>query len=185
MKRALKALLGASVLAITAADIEATTVRRVANEELAREADLIVIGRAVESKPVWVDRTLATLVTVRVDETLKGPADAQVTVALPGGIDASRKFPVAVSYPGAPTMSPDEDVVLFLVAGENVGSYAVAGFSQGKFSIVEDSEGAKLVSRDLTDVQVQDTKGVSRGTRTLQRLTDFVAEIRDHVRGER
>jgi hypothetical protein len=61
----------------------------------------------------------------------------------------------------------------------------VAGFSQGKFSIVEDSQGAKLVSRDLTDVQVQDTKGVSRGTRTLQRLTDFVAEIRDHVRGER
>ena len=33
-----------------------------------------------------------TLVTIAVDETLKGDGNAALTVTLPGGVDANRKF---------------------------------------------------------------------------------------------
>jgi hypothetical protein len=131
-----------------------------------------------------VDRDLVTFVTVSVTETLKGEPLSSVTVAIPGGIDANRRFPVAVTYPGAPSLGPDEEVLLFLVNGQDVsGAFAVAGFSQGKFSVVQDAAGVKHVSRDLTTVSVMDANGVAQGTRQLERLSDFREEILGYVNG--
>ena len=85
------------------------------NQELASQAALIVIGQAGESKSHWTDdgRNLFTLVNIAVDDTLKGD-QGSITVALPGGVDAARKFPIAMTYPGAPRIFPDEEVFLFL-----------------------------------------------------------------------
>ena len=60
-----------------------------------------------------------------------------LTVGVPGGVDANRKFPIAMTYPGAPRIAPDEEVFLFLVRADDevAQSYAMTGFSQGKFSI--------------------------------------------------
>jgi hypothetical protein len=184
MKLTLSAVLGLMVLA-AAVPVDATTVRRLANEELTHEADLIVIGKALESKTQWVGRSLYTVVTVQVTEALKGEAGAQIQVALPGGRDTQRKFPIAVTYAGAPTLSRDEPVVLFLVGGRDISAYAIAGFAQGKYTIVVDEAGTKRVARDLTRVEVQDASGVSRGTRTFQPLSELVSEIRGYLERER
>jgi hypothetical protein len=183
MKRKLQAIVGTLVL-VGAATVEATTIRRLANEELTNDASLIVMGRVVESKSQWLDRNLITLATVEVSSALKGEPGQRITVALPGGIDSHRKFPVAMTYAGAPTLADNENVLLFLVRGEDlepVDAYAIEGFAQGKFSILEDAEGVKRVSRDLTRVDVQDENGVTRGTRTLQPLSEFLDEIRGHL----
>src|SRR3954447_23454044 len=82
-------------------------------DDMVKQSDAIVIGNCTETKSVWIDRNLVTLATVSVTESLKGEAST-LTVALPGGVDANRKIPVAMTYPGAPQMRPGEDVFLFL-----------------------------------------------------------------------
>jgi hypothetical protein len=150
---------------------------------MVNQSDVIAIGTVHETKSVWVDRSLVTLATVSVSETLKGTESTSLTVVLPGGVDANRKFPVAMSYPGAPRLVPDEDVFLFLNADVDYGSgYNVAGFSQGKFSIVNDQDGEPMVSRDLTKMTLQDGKGVSRGRSNATPLATFKTQVKGYLK---
>ena len=146
------------------------------------QSDLIAIGSCVDSKSVWAGRTLVTLTTIAVTETLKGTELSTITVALPGGIDANRKFPVAMSYPGAPQITPGEDVFLFLTADhQNAGNYHVTGFSQGKFSIVKDQVGEEFVTRDLTKTMLKDDNGVRRGSTDATSLSSLKAQVKAHL----
>jgi hypothetical protein len=105
MRRPLRTLAYLVFIAAMAVDLAATTARRLSNEEMADTADIIVIGRVTDVRPVWENpRTLVTVATVSVSERLKGQVGDTITVALPGGIDSNRKFPIAVTYAGAPTM---------------------------------------------------------------------------------
>ena len=154
-------------------------------EEMANQSDAIVIGKALDTRSVWVDRTLVTLATVSVSETLKGTGSADLTVVLPGGVDANRKFPIAVSYPGAPRLTPGEDVFLFLTADSDfAGNYTVAGFAQGKFSIVNDEDGEPLVSRDLTKMSLQGNNGLRRGQTNATPLSSFKAQVKGYLKNQ-
>ena len=143
------------------------------------QSDVIAIGNCVETKSVWVDRTLVTLATVSVSETLKGAQTGNLTVVLPGGADMNRQVPVAVSYPGAPRITPGENVFLFLNSDVDYGlGYNVAGFSQGKFSIVSDEDGQPVVSRDLTRMALQGNNGVRRGGANVTPLETFKDQVK-------
>jgi hypothetical protein len=74
-------------------------------------------------------------------------------------------------------------VFLFLEADEmaTLGGYTILGFSQGKFSILTDASGRTVVSRDLTWLNLQNGRGVARGTRALARLQEFREEIRGYL----
>ena len=149
-------------------------------QDMVSQSDVIAIGSCVETKSVWVDRSLVTLATVSVTESLKGNETSNITVALPGGVDANRKIPIAMTYPGAPQMTPGENVFLFLTAsGEVYGGYTVAGFSQGKFSIITDENGEQVVSRDLRQTSLKSNNGVYRGSNSSIPL----ARLKDEVRG--
>ena len=150
--------------------------------DMVSQADVIAIGRAVDSRSMWVDRSLVTLVTVAVNESLKGTPGDTLTVVVPGGIDANRKIPISMTYPGAPRLTPGEDVFLFLnVDSEVGGGYNVTGFSQGKFSIVEGDDGETKVSRDLTQVTLKDTNGVRRGSANMTPLASLKAQVKGHL----
>jgi len=152
-------------------------------EDMAIQSDVIAIGNVVDTKSVWVDRSLVTLATVSVGEALKGSETGNLTVVLPGGVDANRKFPVAMSYPGAPRLTPGEDVFLFLNASSDVGGgYTVAGFSQGKFSIVTDEDGEQSVSRDLTKTSLQGNNGVHRGQSNNIPLASFKDQVKGYLK---
>lgn len=152
-------------------------------EDMVNQSDVIAIGNCVETRSVWVDRTLVTLATVSVSETLKGTESGNLTVVLPGGADVNRKFPVAVSYPGAPRLTPGEDVFLFLTSDSDFGgSYTVAGFSQGKFSIVNDEDGEPVVSRDLTKMSLRGNNGVHRGGANATPLSSFKNQVRGYLK---
>jgi len=185
MKRGLAGLLACGLLLAAAArNAEATTAVRLSNDDLTDQADLIVIGRALDQESRWVGGNLVTFVTVSVTEVIKGEAGATITVSLPGGVDAKRKFPVAMTYPAAPRVGPSEEMFLFLTAGDEAteGAYAISGFSQGKFSIVQEAGEAK-VSRDLTELNLADSRGLTRGTRTLTPLRTFKDEVRRRLAG--
>lgn len=154
-------------------------------EDMVNQSDLIAIGNCVETRSVWVDRALVTLATVSVTESLKGNATSTITVELPGGIDANRAVPIAMTYPGAPNLTPGEDVFLFLTAtGEVAGSYTVAGFSQGKFSIVTDEDGEQMVSRNLTKTSLKSNNGVRRGGSDLMPLADLKERVKGYLKNQ-
>lgn len=150
--------------------------------DMVSQADVIAIGQAVDTRSMWVDQSLVTLVTVNVSESLKGEPGQSLTVVVPGGVDANRKVPVAMTYPGAPRLTPGEDVFLFLnVDSEVGGGYNITGFSQGKFSIVEGDDGEMKVSRDLTKVSLKDDNGVRRGSVNLTPLASLKAQVKGHL----
>jgi hypothetical protein len=150
--------------------------------DMVSQADVIAIGRALETRSMWVDRSLVTLVTVAVNESLKGAPGETLTVVVPGGVDANRKIPISMTYPGAPRLTPGEDVFLFLNADSEVGGgYAVTGYSQGKFSIVEGDDGQPMVSRDLTKVALKDNNGTRRGQVNMTPLASLKAQVKGQL----
>jgi hypothetical protein len=151
-------------------------------QDMVNQSDAIAIGNCVETKSVWVDRSLVTLATISVAESLKGPEGSTITVELPGGIDANRKIPIAMTYPGAPNVTPGENVFLFLTAtGGVAGSYNVTGFSQGKFSIVTDEDGEQMVSRNLTKTSLKSNNGVRRGGADLMPLANLKEQVKGYL----
>jgi hypothetical protein len=184
MRRPLRALAYLVFIAATAVDLAATTARRLSNEEMTDTADVIVIGRVTDVRSVWeTPRVLVTVVTVAVSERLKGEVGESISVAVPGGSDANRKFPIAMTYAGAPRMGEGEDVFLFLSRDPDMtSSLTVMGFSQGKFSIVDDGKGGKAVARDLTQVTLVGGTGAVRGAVTLVGLSEFKQEILEYLR---
>jgi len=154
-------------------------------EEMVNQSDVIAIGNCVSTQSVWVDRSLVTLATVSVNETIKGAGSETLTVVLPGGVDANRKIPVAMTYAGAPRITPGENVFLFLTSETDFGGgYNVAGFSQGKFSIVNDETGEPVVSRDLTQMSLQGNNGVRRGHANVTPLSSFKEHVRGYLKNE-
>lgn len=151
-------------------------------EEMVHQSDVIAIGNCVATRSVWVDRSLVTVANVAVSETLKGAGAESLTVVLPGGVDANRKIPIAMTYPGAPRLTPGEDVFLFLTADPELeNGYVVTGFSQGKFSIITDEDGEQMVSRDLMKTMLQDKNGVRRGQSNVTPLSQMKAKVRGHL----
>jgi hypothetical protein len=148
-------------------------------DDMVNQSDVIAIGSCTDTRSVWVEQSLVTLVTISVAESLKGNNPSTLSVALPGGVDTNRKFPVAMTYPGAPQIRPGEDVFLFLSSESDVaGSYTVAGFSQGKFSIVKDEDGEPMVSRDLRQTSLKGNNGIRRGQSNLLPLATFKAQVK-------
>jgi hypothetical protein len=152
-------------------------------EKMTQEAAEIVIGNCIQTRSEWSGRSLVTLATISVTERLKGDgSDGTLTVVTPGGIDANRRFPVAMTYAGAPQFSLNEEVLLFLNAPvEGVNGYSVMGFSQGKFSLNTDTEGGKVVMKDMTKAPVQKGAGPTRGTPQGIPLAEFKALVRRYL----
>jgi hypothetical protein len=148
-------------------------------EQMVSQSDLITIGSCVDARSTWVGRNLVTIATISVREALKGDPSASVSVVLPGGVDANRKIPIAMTYPGAPRITPGEDVLLFLTSDDEVGGgYTIAGFSQGKFSIVKDEAGKEMITRDLTRVALKGRAGLRRGTVSMTSLESLKSQVK-------
>src|SRR5262245_6033440 len=78
-------------------------------KEMAEGASVIVIGKCTGTQSRWIEGALVTDAAILVEETIKGDMTGTLKVELPGGIDPNRKFPVAMTYPGAPQIYLDEE----------------------------------------------------------------------------
>ena len=102
--------------------------------------------------------------------------------SIPGGVDANRRFPVAMTYPDAARVSVNEDVVLFLSNDDLVpGAYAVTGSQLGKLSIVEGEAGERLVSRDNIGGKVKAAPGLVRGNLSFVPEGAFKQKVREYA----
>ncbi len=159
-----------------------TTSTDLTMQDMTQRSELIIMGQCTETRSTWVEgRRLVTLATISVSDAIKGSAST-VTVALPGGIDSNRKHPIAMNYPGAPTIQPQENVFLFLTpADTTANAYAVMGYAQGKFSIVKNDAGQDMVSRDPSKMRINRAVGVMRGQQQLTPLSEFKERIKGYL----
>jgi len=150
-------------------------------DELVEQSAVIATGRCIETHSSWVGRTLFTFATIAVTETLKGQPGQTVTVAIPGGVDMNRQYPVEMRFPGAPEFYPQEEVFLFLNPATTVPGFAVTGLAQGKFSIVDDDEGHKIVSSGSVKVRRGLGSNAAGGTKHRLRLEEFKEKVKHKI----
>jgi len=120
------------MLAAAAASAGATTIVPADLGELSRDAVAIVHGRIADVRSQWTeDRgTVETIVTLEVEDYLKGSLGAMVRFRVPGG-ELGRYRTIVV---GAPEFAVDQHVVVFLGArGPTVPH--IVGFNQGVFRV--------------------------------------------------
>jgi hypothetical protein len=152
--------------------------------DLAREARSIARGRVAAIDAQWSDdrRTVETLVTIEVDEYLKGPLGPTVQFRVPGGtLGRYRRV-----FVGAPDFSIDERVVVFLGAQGPVVPY-VLGLSQGVFRLVPSGDGSWNVTPPPIVPSATVATRVARGDpqRREMPLAEFEQRVRALAGGAR
>lgn len=147
------------VLALTAGgrvvtmptDADATIVKRLGVADMARRADVVVVGRVLRQTATWnPERTrIYTLTEISVSESLKGTAAAGATVTirqLGGTLDG-----LVQTVPGNARFVVGEDVVVFLDRDETQPLHYVIGMAQGKFTVSRTAAGLQA-TQDTTDL---------------------------------
>lgn len=122
---------------------EATVLFERTLDELAREADAVVVATPLDARVSrWQGGRIVTDVTVRVDAVLTGRivASRDLVVRIPGGVVGD----VGQSLSGAPTLTAGAPAVLFLTAPRS-GARAVLSLSAGVLPVSALPSGAVVV----------------------------------------
>lgn len=161
----------------------ALTLEPTSVQELAIESELIVTGRIVSVEYVWEDEThraINTLLTVEVDQYVKGAGNASVVVRQLGGHIG--EFGDEIS--GIPAFDTGEEVVLFLVKFK--GEYWIHSMTLGAFRVTTEEAGQRIVYNHLPDVTVvdPDTRQTIPGETVFKAtaLPDFIAQVISYIR---
>lgn len=145
---------------------------------LVTEARAIVVGRVSGTDAQWTDgrRNIETLVTIDVEQYLKGDMGRSLTIRIPGG----QVGPYLSLTPGAPRFSAGDQVVLFL-AGDAPALPHVLGLGQGVFRVVTSAtSGTRTVIPELLTAASAGAVAVVRGDPARQPATldRFSADVR-------
>src|SRR5437773_5043823 len=142
-----------AVLALLAGPACATTFVGVSERILARAADAIVIGTVEQIETVaGGDGTISTLVTLDVEEAVKGHVERRLTLKQPGGSIGGRTLWIA----GGPRFRTGERQLLFLSAAAD-GTARTTALGMGQFVLrPHPRTGATLAERRVDGLVVGD-----------------------------
>lgn len=169
---------------LDASPARAATVLALSLPELVREADEIVIARAVAQSSRYratEPHMIVTDVELRVVDSLKGKARAgQSLVATHLGGAVGK---LGLRVPGEASFPSDRSVIVFLEKNAKLGELNVVGMSQGVLPIVGEGASAEVLpAGGDTRLMRRDEEGRLReGTEALtapRTLRELVAEIR-------
>jgi hypothetical protein len=142
-------------------------------DDIAREADMVFVGRVVSVESRWRDekrRSIETVVTFHVVEALHGVDQRQVALAFAGGEIDGLSEVVA----GMPEFRAGEEVVLF--ASRKASISPVIGFNQGCFRI----EGGRVLTSESAPVTGTSERGLRLGAEGQpgMPLGEFLDDVR-------
>lgn len=167
------------VLAISlgAASAHATVLVPADLGELSHDAIAIARGRVAAVDGQWTEdhRTIETIVSIQVDEYLKGSLGSVVQFRVPGGLLGRYRS----IFVGAPEFAVDQQVVVFLGARGPSVPYLL-GLSQGVFRVVPGAGGAGWMITPSALLPVATTTRVVRGD--MARRPMALADFEQHVR---
>jgi len=177
MSRSWKLITIFAVAVLAATTLHATTLTPMSLRDMAIDADVIVHGTCVDLHAQRVGRSVVTLATIDVTDTLKGETVRKLTVALPGGVVPDNPVPVAIVYPGAPKLVVGEEIVLFVTREQEIDhSFQVVGFSQGKVDVLTDQSGYKVVRAPAVET-------IGRTGAAPAAYSYYLEDFKDRVRG--
>src|SRR5437016_7404516 len=142
-----------AVLAMLAGPARATPFVGVSEHILARAGDGIVIGTVEQIETVGgADGTISTLVTLDVEEAVKGHVERRLTLKQPGGSIGGRTLWIA----GGPRFRTGERQLLFLSAAAD-GTARTTALGMGQFVLrPHPRTGATLAERRVDGLVVGD-----------------------------
>jgi hypothetical protein len=147
--------------------------------ELSRSASAIVRGTVTVVRPEWADgrRRVETIVTLAVEQTLKGEYGRTVSFKVPGG-EIGRYRSVMI---GAPAFREGEEVILFL-GGQAPALPHLLGLGQGVYRVRRDSRsGEARVLSPAWSADPDQAVRVRRGSGRPNGLSigEFTSLVRD------
>jgi hypothetical protein len=157
---------------------EATVILPADFGTVVNESQLIVVGQiaSVQGALTPDRRSIFSLVTVRVDEALKGSAGETVTFRVPNGqVGRYRRIVV-----GAPEFAAGDEVVLFLRAAPPAFP-VLFGLSQGVYRIARGADGQRVVTPPPVMARGVGAERVVRGdpARTPLSVAAFSRAVRE------
>lgn len=162
-------------LIAAAPPLSALTVRPLSFDQLVDQSVAIVHGHVQEVRGQWTAdrRGIESLVIVEVEAYLKGGLGERITVKVPGG-EAGGYVNI---IPGAPRLSPGDDVVLFLTAS-GPAIPVITGTSQGVYRVTADPHGARLVVPPVFEAAGPIIRGdVTRRAMPISAFTEAVRAV--------
>ena len=142
-------LAGGLILLLSVGAVWGTTYEMIADEELARQAEVILQAVVVAREPAPIPSPPSTDYFVQVERVLKGfVAGSTVIVRLAGGIGPDG---VGLRVWGSPQFQQGERVLLFLVPRAD-GTYGVLHLMLGVFHEMQ-FQGRRLAVRDLSEAR--------------------------------
>lgn len=159
----------------------ATTLLQLSTEQLARRADIILVGRVILEPKSFQGKggRIYSKIDVTVDEYIKVSSEwedeHQVEIEQLGGtLNGNTTY-----VPGMPTFRQKEKVLLFLRREADGGKWGVVGLAQGKFEIqTEPTTGREYVIENVRSEQ----DGKATGMQPVKRFLDsFLQEIKAYT----
>ena len=177
-------VLGAVLALLTAVPAANAAIQAAATfDEKVENASSIVLGKCVksESRLDPSGRWILTYSTFDVEKSLKGVAQQQITLVVPGGTVGSLHQETI----GMPAFREGEEQVVF-VKNTRFGP-TVLYFDQGAYSVTKDDHGDKIVTPIPTNVVKVDTqRGMGVAPNDLPRtMRDFEQAVSDSLRDSR
>jgi hypothetical protein len=173
----------ATLLAFSVTSAEATLMKYLEIEDLARLSSEVIRGQVVSTKIYWDDKHqhILTGVRVQVNDCYKGKAQRGATVTLTqlgGTLDG-----ITMDYSGRPTFRVGENVVVFARPNQ-YNDLLVVGLKQGKLAVrgdeaVRELGGVSFVDADLTPMANRSANNT--GARKTVQMRYSLTELRDRV----
>ena len=166
----------AGLLLVLASPLHAVTVLPATFEELVQESVTVVRGRvsAVDGRWTADRRTIESIVTLDVRDTLKGTATDTASFVVPGGEAGGR----LLVMPGAPVFRQGDEVVVFL-RGRAPALPQPVGLSLGVFRVTVDARGvAQVVPSPVSTATARGVVARGATARAVRPFTAFAADVR-------
>lgn len=113
------------LLCLSIVSIYAPRAARAADHPAPELATAVVVGTVTSSRCLWIEGRLMTLAEVSVEERLEGTTPDEIGVLIAGGVDMSRRIPIAAVVPGQPRLDVGQRTRLYLRAIEDPSSSAL------------------------------------------------------------
>ncbi len=170
----------ALVLTFCMSPLQSATLERLSLDDMIAKSTAIVRGRVIGSHAAAQGPVVYTHYAVQVSEQFKGPAQAAVDVAVPGGtLNGLRQM-----FAGAPEFKTGDEFVFFLWTGRS-GLTQVLGLTQGVFSLAPAASPAASSDAVLTRAASRELM-LDRGTGKPvndETLVLRLSELRSRIAG--
>lgn len=150
-------------------------------EELVTDADVIFLGRVVDSRPYWDEgpwgRAIVTRVVFAVERIYKGSPMTQTSLEFTGGTIGDTTLKVEAM----PTFKEGDRDVLFAKSGARLVN-PIVGAPFGRFRVVRDSRGLDLVTafngnRFATTDRIGQPQTATPQAMSLQEFEHQIAQV--------